>query len=306
MIYYTLVGRKSDTTRTGGDTPARALSSRHRALPLESAYQISKNPCAWPTGRILPPANTPKGMTSLNDIISHLKFELGKEGPLSKETILPLIEKIEPLAARDWARIKKLERKVEAFSGKSPEELESSMKELETLKAELERTTKLLGEKDELLKTLAKERAEKEAALAKSLADEKAAVARLLLDAGLTAELSKANVKPSLLGAAKALIREKGILAVDGEGDVRTAVARVTRDGVEQKVALADWVKEFVASDEGKEFIAAKENTGSGAGEHRGTTNTNSTNNMSAERFWSLPAKDRSAFILKGGTVTED
>jgi len=245
-------------------------------------------------------------MTSLNDIITHLKFELGREGSLSKESILPLVEKIEPLAARDWARIKKLERKVEAFSGKSPEELESSIKELETLKAELESTKKLLGEKDELLKTISKERAEKEEALAKSLADEKAAVARLLLDAGLTAELSKANVKPSLLGAAKALIREKGILEVDGEGDVRTAVARVRRDGVEQKVSLADWVREFVASDEGKEFIAAKENAGSGAGEHRASTGTASANSIPAERFWSLPAKDRSAFILKGGTVTED
>ncbi len=245
-------------------------------------------------------------MTSLNDIISHLKFELGKEGPLSKETILPLIEKIEPLAARDWARIKKLERRMEAFSGKSPEEFEQSMKELETLKAELESTKKLLEEKDEQLKTLSKERADKEAALSKSLADEKAAVARLVLDAGLTSELSKANVKPSLLGAVKALIREKGILAVEGEGDVRTAVARVSRDGVEQKMNLSDWVKEFVASDEGKAYIAAKENAGSGAGEHRAPAKTDSANSLSAERFWSLPAKDRSAFILKGGTVIEE
>jgi len=245
-------------------------------------------------------------MTSLNDIISHLKFELGKEGPLHKESILPLIEKIEPLAARDWARIKKLERKMEAFSGKSPEELENSLKELESLKAELESTKKLLGEKDRQLETLSKERAEKDAALAKSLSDEKAAVARLVLDAGLTSELTKANVKPSLLGAVKALIREKGILAVEGEGDVRTAVARVSRDGVEQKMNLSDWVREFVASDEGKEYIAAKENAGSGAGEHRVPAKTDSANSLSAERFWSLPAKDRSAFILKGGTVTED
>jgi hypothetical protein len=245
-------------------------------------------------------------MTSLNDIIAHLKFELGKEGPLSKETILPLIEKIEPLAARDWARIKKLERKVEAFSGKSPEEFENSLKELESLKAELEHAKKLLGEKDRQLETLSKERAEKEAALSKSLSDEKAAVARLVLDAGLTHELSKANVKPSLLGAVKALIREKGILSVEGDGDVRTAVARVSRDGVEQKMSLSDWVREFVGSDEGKEYIAAKENTGSGAGEHAGSTTSERENSLSAERFWSLPAKDRSAFILKGGTVTED
>jgi len=87
---------------------------------------------------------------------------------------------------------------------------------------------------------------------------------------------------------------------------VRTAIARVRRDGVEQTLSLADWVREFVASDEGKEFIAAKENAGSGAGEHRASTGNASTHSIPAERFWSLPAKDRSAFILKGGTVTED
>jgi len=51
-------------------------------------------------------------------------------------------------------------------------------------------------------------------------------VNRLLLDAGLTNELSKANIKPSMLAAAKALIREKGILSIEGEKDVRTAVAK--------------------------------------------------------------------------------
>jgi len=87
---------------------------------------------------------------------------------------------------------------------------------------------------------------------------------------------------------------------------VRTAVAHVSRDGVEQKLSLADWVKEFVASDEGKAYIAAKENAGSGAGEHAGSRASERANSLPAERFWSLPAKDRSAFILKGGTVTED
>jgi hypothetical protein len=251
------------------------------------------------------PDDQNQGMISLNDIILQLKSILGKED-FDREHVLSLVEKIEPLAARDWERIKKLERKVEAFSGASPEEFESSMKELESLKAELENTKKMLAEKEQQFASFSKERAEKEAALSKSLADEKAAVARLVLDAGLTNELTKANVKPSLLGAVKALIREKGILAVDGEGEVRTAVARVTRDGVEQKLSLADWVREFVASDEGKAYIAAKENTGSGAGEHAGSTTSSSANSLPAERFWSLPAKDRSAFILKGGTVTEE
>lgn len=245
-------------------------------------------------------------MISLNDLINQLKFELSKDELPRKEQILPLVDKIEPLAARDWARIKKLERRMEAFSGKSPEEFEQSMKDSESLKTELDSTKKLLEEKETLLKKLSKEQADKEALLTKSLSEEKAAVARLLLDAGLTNELSKAQVKPSLMNAAKALIREKGILAVEGEGEIRTAVAHVSKDGTAQKLSLEDWVKEFIASEEGKEFIAAKENAGSGAGARKSITTNDASASLASERFWNMPAKERSAFMAKGGTITED
>jgi hypothetical protein len=244
-------------------------------------------------------------MTSLNDIILQLKAALGKED-FEREDVLSLVEKIEPLAARDWARIKKLERRMEAFSGKSPEEFEQSMKDADSLKSELESVKKTLGEKERLLETLAKEKHEKESILQKSLGEEKAAVARLLLDAGLTSELSKANVKPSLLGAVKALIREKGILSVEGEGEIRTAVAKIVKDGTEEKKSLSDWVRDYLGSDEGKEFIAAKENAGGGAGERRSASQAESADRMSAERFWSLPAKERSLYISRGGTITQD
>jgi hypothetical protein len=245
-------------------------------------------------------------MTSLKDIISQLRYELGKEESANKETILSLVDKIEPMAARDWARIKKLEKRMESFSEKTPEEFEQSMKDGETLKAELESSKRLLEEKGKQLEALSKEHSEKETILTKSLSEEKAAVARLLLDAGLTSELSKANVKPTLISAVKALIREKGILSVEGEGEIRNAVAKATKDGVEKKLSLSDWVKEFIASDEGKEFIAAKENAGSGAGEFKSLSKGDSTNSMHAEQFWGLPAKERSAFISSGGTITQN
>jgi len=245
-------------------------------------------------------------MTSLKDIITHLKFELEKGESADKELILSLVDRIEPLASRDWARIKKLERRMEAFSGKSPEELEKVIGEAETLRAELETMKATLAEKEKLLEDAARQSTDKETLLTKNLNEEKAAVTRLLLDAGLTAELSKANVKPSLIGAAKALIKEKGVLAVEGEGEIRTAVARVTRDGVERKQNLPDWVKEFLASDEGKEFIAAKENAGGGAGEHRASAQGDGTSGMAVEEFWGLPAKERAAFIAHGGTLNQD
>lgn len=170
-------------------------------------------------------------MISLNDIILQLKAALSKED-FDRQAALSLVERIEPMAARDWARIKKLERRMEAFSGGNPEELEQSLKELEGLKSELDKARQIIEEKDRQIQSINKERAERETALAQILANEKAAVARLLLDAGLTAELSKANIKPSLLPAAKALIREKGILSVEGEGEVRTAVGRATYDAL--------------------------------------------------------------------------
>jgi len=245
-------------------------------------------------------------MTSLKDIITHLKFELEKGESADKDLVLSLVDRIEPLASRDWARIKKLERRTEAFSGKSPDELEKIIGEADLLKAELESTKNLLAEKEKLIEASSKERTDKEMLLTRSLNEEKAAVARLLLDSGLTAELSKAHVKPSLIGAAKALIREKGILSVEGEGEIRTAVAMVKRDGVEQKQNLPEWVRDFMASDEGKEFIAAKENTGGGAGEHRSPEPGEVTNVMVPEQFWGLPAKERAAFIAHGGTLNHD
>jgi Skp family chaperone for outer membrane proteins len=129
-------------------------------------------------------------MTSLNDIISQLKFELGKE-EYDRTRVLSLVEKIEPLAARDWARIKKLERKMEAFADRNPEEIETSLKELESLKTELDKARQLIEDKDRQIESITNERTERETALAQSLASEKAAVARLLLDAGLSAELSR-------------------------------------------------------------------------------------------------------------------
>jgi hypothetical protein len=245
-------------------------------------------------------------MTSLKDIITHLKFELEKGENGDRELITTLVDRIEPIASRDWARIKRLERRTEAFSGKSPEELEKIISETDSLKAELETAKNLLADKEKLLEAATRQNTEKETLLTRSLNEEKAAVTRLLLDSGLTAELSKANVKPSLIGAAKALIREKGILSVEGEGEIRTAVARIRKDGIEQKQNLPDWVKDFLTSEEGKEFIAAKENAGGGAGEHRAPAPGDVTTGMVPEQFWGLPAKERAAFIAHGGTLNHD
>lgn len=242
------------------------------------------------------------GMIALKDITSQLRTELEKES-FDKDILLELVEKIEPMAIHDWAKIKKLQKRTEALAGKSPEEVEGIFAQLDELKKELEKQEGLSGEKDKLLETKTAEGAEREKALSDSLAKEKQAIERLVLDAGITSELAKANVKTSLLGAAKALIREKGIIRVEEDGVGRRAVAVEDREGKQLKRELSDWMKEFLSSDEGKEFVSAKANTGSGAHETPGSGSEQKENCMKSADFWALGPKDRANFITGGGTL---
>lgn len=241
-------------------------------------------------------------MITLKDITAKIKAELQKGEAADRDEILQLIDRIEPFAARDWARIKKLERRAEAMAGKSPEEIEKSFSELEKLKGEIEQHKNLIGEKDQQLETKGRENAEKLKALQDELEAERIAVERLVLDAGITSELVNANAKGSLMGAAKALIREKGILRIEKDGTARRAVAVETREGKETKRELSEWMKEFLASDEGKEFVTAKPNSGSGAQEGRAGIE-GGKEGMHPEAFWAMPAKERAAYMSKGGTI---
>lgn len=241
-------------------------------------------------------------MITLKDITARIKAELQKGEAANREEILQLIERIEPFAARDWARIKKLERRTEAMAGKSPEEIEKSLEELEALKGELGQHKNLLGEKDKILEAQGKESSERLKALQDELEAERLAVERLVLDAGVTSELMNANAKGSLMGAAKALIREKGILRIEKDGTARRAVAVEMKEGKEMKRELSEWMKEFLSSEEGKEFVTARPNSGSGAQEGRAGAE-GGKEGMHPETFWAMPAKERAAYMSKGGTI---
>jgi hypothetical protein len=232
-------------------------------------------------------------------------MELEKES-LDKDALLELVERIEPLAIRDYGRIRKLQKRTEALAGKSPEEVEGIFAQLDVLKQELEKQKGIAGEKDKLLETKTAEGAEREKGLSEALSKEKQAIERLVLDAGITSELAKANVKTSLLSAAKALIREKGIIRVEEDGVGRRAVAIEDREGKPLKRELSDWMKEFLSSDEGKEFISAKANTGSGAHEASGSGGGRQENSMKSAAFWALGPKERAGFITGGGTLLPD
>ena len=91
----------------------------------------------------------------------------------------------------------------------------------------------------------------------KQLETESAFNQRLLVDNGLTEALTKNGVtNPVHLKAAKALLASQGI-KIDADGENRVAK-------LGDKL-LADAIKEWASSDEGKHFVAAPGNAGGGA-----------------------------------------
>jgi hypothetical protein len=78
---------------------------------------------------------------------------------------------------------------------------------------------------------------------------------KLLIDNGLTDELVKNGVAPQFLAATKAMFA--GQAQIVAEGDTRTAK-------IGDK-SVSDFVKEWAASDDGKHFIKAPENSGGGS-----------------------------------------
>ena len=87
---------------------------------------------------------------------------------------------------------------------------------------------------------------------------------KLLIDNGLTDELVKNGVAPQFLAATKAMFSSQAQIVA--EGDTRTAK-------IGDK-SVSDFVKEWAASDDGKHFVKAPENSGGGSqGSGNGTTN---------------------------------
>ena len=78
---------------------------------------------------------------------------------------------------------------------------------------------------------------------------------KLLIDNGLTDELVKNGVAPQFLPAVKAMFA--GQAQIVAEGDTRTAK-------IGDK-SVSDFVKEWAASDDGKHFVKAPENSGGGS-----------------------------------------
>jgi len=227
---------------------------------------------------------------NLKELIVAFKAEWAKGEQASKETLDDLISDMEPIAARDYKQIKKLEQRAE---GKSPEDVAALEIKIEDLTDQLARVTK---DSEKTAKKLAAERDE-----AMTLAQsEQKATTKLLIENGLTEELVKAGVPKERLKAARLLIESEGILNIKTEGDIRRAVAKVMKEGKEVELSLSDFVsKEWIGRDEAKALIPDG-NSGTGAG---GNTGGAGSKQMKMEAFNSLKPVEQSAFMAEGGQL---
>jgi hypothetical protein len=173
-------------------------------------------------------------------------------------------------------------KKLQKENGIKPEDLERLESENEKLKSDLEKVNKdvkkLTTERDTAVTNLAKE-------------SEISANAHK--ERELTESLAAINVSNAInLKAAKALLSSQVQVVVEGD-------KRVTKVGDK---LLADHLKEWAATDEGKHFITAPANGGGGA--NGGSGNGGGSKTMTRAEFDQKTPAERMAFSKDGGTVT--
>jgi len=135
---------------------------------------------------------------------------------------------------------------------------------------------------DELGKVQKTSKAEVEK-LTRALAEKDGALTQHLIDAGLTDALAKAGVAPHYLNAAKAMFKGQAALKAEN-GQYQALIG---------EKPIAEAIKAWAQSDEGKFFVVAPQNGGGGAnggkgGEHKPAGNMGGT---PEERKVALTAK---------------
>lgn len=204
---------------------------------------------------------------------------------MSEDTPNPEIEALQASIAKLEANNKRLtdELKIARKSAEiSPDQLAAVEAERDKLQADLVAAQKQAKDATKAAETATK-----------SLADEQGFTQKLLIDNGLLETLGKNGVtNPVHQKAAVAMLRSGVQIVIDGEN-------RVAKVGDK---LLADHVKEWAASDEGKFFVAAPNNTGGGA---NGGAQGGGGKTMTRTDFSAKSPADQMAHIKGGGTVTD-
>jgi hypothetical protein len=210
-------------------------------------------------------ASTPEAKAAIKDAVEKAVAE-ATEGLADKnKQLLAELKEAKKGKTIDPSEVADLERQVETLQG----DLKKAQGELKTANATAEKATK-------------------------DLATEQAFTQKLLVDNGLGDELVKAGVSnPVHLKAVKAILASQVKIVADGEN----------RNAMVGDKKLADFVKEYAASDEGKHFVTASSNSGGNGNGGSSTAKPGKT--MTRTAFDALDAAGKSAFGKEGGTLTD-
>jgi hypothetical protein len=115
----------------------------------------------------------------------------------------------------------------------------------------------------------------------------------LLVDNGLSAELTSAKVAAPFMPAVKAMFAP--LVEIKSEGDKRVAM-------VGDKT-LADHIKAWAASDEGKHYVAAPMNNGGGS--NGGGGNGGGGKQITRQAYDAMDMGARATFFGEGGTIAD-
>ena len=225
-------------------------------------------------------------MEWLKKLLELLKQEVGEEKDLSdiekliENGVKDEIEKAtEPLSKkRDevLAEKKKLQNRLKLFDGVDAVEytkLKGQLEELE-LKEVFE-----VGDLDAIKTALTSKHQAELDGLQEKLSSSETFITKLLVDQGLTNNLLKANVSERYLPAVKALLKDGVQITTDETSGERTAVVG--------ELPLNEYVEKWAASEEGKNYITAQNNSCGGAQGGSG-----SAGNTGKARFDELMGKD--------------
>lgn len=195
------------------------------------------------------------------------------------------------------AKNKELLAELRKAKGSNGEDSARLQDENDRLKEELSVATKNV-------KKLEGDKAKVEKDLGDALNLERSANHRLLVEDGLTKGLTELGItQPARIAAVRALLKEKGVLKVAGEGDVRKAIAVLKKDGRDTEVEIGAYLKDWANTDEGKEFVPANGNSGAGVNKQPGGPAGQKT--MKRDAFESLAPQAKMDFIRGTGVVTD-
>lgn len=159
-----------------------------------------------------------------------------------------------------------------------PEEYANLQSQVESLTTKLDSEQKLSKKEIEKLTGLVKEK--------------DSALTTYLLDAGLSDALAKAKVKPELMDAAKALLRQQAMIKNDNG----------TYQAVIGEQALSDHIKDWVQSESGKHFVVPEANSGGGA---NGGKSGSQSKTISRSEWETKSHVERANLAKEGFKVTE-